>query len=234
MHSEEEPDMKIVIPGGLGQVGTVLARAFHADGHEVAVLSRRPHPAPWRVVLWDGATPGDWESELEGAGAVINLAGRSVNCRYSARRRAEILGSRVDSVRAVGRAIGRASRPPAVWLQASTATIYSHRYDAGNDETTGQIGGVEPTAPSAWRFSIEVARAWEAELDEAAPHPLPNRHFMAALRRAWGMPFGLPAKGWMIEAGALLLRTESELILKSRRVVPGRLLADGFSFLYPD
>jgi len=300
--------MKILIPGGTGQIGTLLARAFHRDGHEVVVLGRSPKPAPWRVVKWDPAALGDWTRELDGSDVVINLAGRSVNCRYTQKNREEILQSRVVSVRTVGQAIARASRPPAVWLQASTATIYAHRYDAANDESTGVIGGNEPNAPDTWRFSIAVATAWEKALDEAAadgtrkvkmrsamimspdrggifdtllmlvrrglggtagngrqyvswihdddfiravywlieredvggavnlasPNPLPYKDFMASLRRAWGTRIGLPATRWMLEMGAFLLRTETELVLKSRRVVPGRLLQEGFLFDFPD
>jgi len=300
--------MKILIPGGTGQVGTVLARAFHRDGHEAVVLGRSPKPAPWRVVQWDPGALGDWTRELDGSDVVINLAGRSVNCRYTRKNREEILQSRVVSVRTVGQAIARASRPPAVWLQASTATIYAHRYDAANDESTGVIGGNEPNAPDTWRFSIAVATAWEKALDEAAadgtrkvkmrsamimspdrggifdtllmlvrrglggtagngrqyvswihdddfiravywlieredvggavnlasPNPLPYKDFMASLRRAWGTRIGLPATRWMLEMGAFLLRTETELVLKSRRVVPGRLLQEGFLFDFPD
>jgi NAD dependent epimerase/dehydratase family enzyme len=163
--------MKIEIPGGSGQVGTLLARAFVADGHEVVVLSRNPGQAPWRVVAWDGETLGDWATELDGADAVINLAGRSVNCRYHTKNRRLIQDSRINSTRAVGQAIGRAARPPKVWLQASTATIYAHRYDAGNDEATGILGGSEVGAPDTWRFSIDVARSWERAADEAlVPH----------------------------------------------------------------
>ena len=122
--------MRVVIPGGTGQVGTVLARAFHAAGHEVVILSRRPEAAPWRVVEWDGQRAGPWTSELEGADAVINLAGRSVNCRYTRSNRRAILSSRVTSTEAVGLAISRAQRPRKTWLQMSTATIYAHRFDA--------------------------------------------------------------------------------------------------------
>jgi uncharacterized protein (TIGR01777 family) len=300
--------MKVVIPGGSGQVGTVLARAFHGDGHDVVVLSRRPDVQPWRVVAWDGATLGNRQSEIDGCDVVINLAGRSVNCRYTATNRREILQSRVLSTRVVGQAIVRAARQPRVWLQASTATIYAHRYDAPNDEHTGILGGLEPGAPGAWRFSIEVARAWECAFEEAvtertrklalrsaitlspdpggifdtllslvrrhlggtagdgrqfvswihyedfvaavrwlidrdgikgvvnlaAPDPLPNAEFMRILREACGASFGLPASKWMLEIGAVFMRTESELILKSRRVVPARLLEDGFRFKYPD
>jgi len=300
--------MKIVIPGGSGQVGTLLARAFHRDGHEVVVLSRgAPSAAPWRTVAWDARTPGPWAAELEGADVVVNLAGRSVNCRYTPAHRREILQSRVDSTRVLGQAIAAAARPPRVWLQASTATIYAHRLDAPNDEDTGILGGGEPGAPDSWRFSIDVARAWEAEVDAArtpatrrvklrsamvmspdrggifdtllglvrrglggtsgsgsqyvswiheadfvravcflieredlegvvnlaAPEPLPNAEFMRALRRAWGARMGLPATRWMLEIGAVFLRTETELVLKSRRVVPGRLLREGFTFRFP-
>ena len=299
--------MKIVIPGGSGQVGTLLARAFQGAGHEVAVLSRSPGTAPWRVVPWDAETLGDWAAEIDGADAVVNLAGRNVNCRYNAKNRREMIDSRVDSTRAVGKAISLAGHPPRVWLQASTATLYAHRYDAANDEESGIVGGQEPDAPDKWRFSIEVVQAWERALEEAvvprtrkvalrsavilspdpggifdvllglvrrglggrsgdgrqyvswihhvdfvrviewllgrddvagpvnvaAPNPVPNADFMRALRQAWGMPIGLPATEWMLALGALFLRTETELVLKSRRVVPGRLLQKGFSFEFP-
>ena len=299
--------MKIVIPGGTGQVGTLLARAFDAGHHEVVVLSRSPRNAPWRVVGWDGETIGDWAAEIDGADAVINLAGRSVNCRYNARNRRLIKESRVRSTRAVGEAIARAARSPRVWLQASTATIYAHRFDASNDEATGILGGSEEGAPDTWRFSIDVARSWEqaanavnaphtrkvllrsamtmspdrggvfdvllrlvrwglggasgnghqyvswihdrdfvravywliehielaGPVNLAAPNPVPNAEFMRTLRAAWGSGFGLPGTRWMLEIGAFFLRTETELILKSRRVVPGRLLESGFVFQFP-
>jgi uncharacterized protein len=299
--------MKIVIPGGSGQVGTILARAFHRDGHDVVVLSRRPGVRPWRVAAWDGATLGSWQSEIDGCDVVINLAGRSVNCRYTAAKRKEILQSRVLSTRVVGQAIADASRQPRVWLQASTATIYAHRYDNPNDEHSGILGGHESNAPSSWRFSIEVARAWERAFVEAitartrkialrsamtlspdpggvfdtllglarhglggsadhgrqfmswihyedfvaavrwligrddiegavnvaAPNPLPNAAFMRLLREACGASFGLPVNKWLLEIGAVFMRTETELILKSRRVVPARLLEHGFTFKYP-
>ena len=300
--------MKIILPGGSGQVGTLLARAFHKDGHEVVVLSRRVSPAPWRVVQWDARSIGYWAGELDGADAVINLAGRSVNCRYTPENRKLILDSRVLSTQAVGEAIRRAKHPPKVWLQSSTATIYADRYDAPNDEATGILGGAEPNVPDTWRFSIEVAQAWERALDEAAtpgtrkvalrsamvmspdkggvfdvllglvrfglggtegsgrqylswihgtdfirsmywlmehdtlegpvniaaPHPLPNAEFLRDLREAWGTKIGLPASEWMLEIGTRFLQSESELVLKSRRVVPGRLMQDGFKFDFPD
>ena len=159
--------MKIVIPGGSGQVGTVLARALHTEGHDVVALSRRPVPRSWRVIAWDGVTLGDWAKDVNGCDAVINLAGRSVNCRYNAANRRAILDSRVLSTRVVAQAVSSVTRPPRVWLQASTATIYAHRYDAPNDERSGVVGGLEPGAPNSWKFSIDVARAWEATFAEA-------------------------------------------------------------------
>lgn len=300
--------MRIVIPGGSGQVGTILARHFHAGGHEVIVLSRSPGRAPWRTTHWDAATPGPWADQITGADVVINLAGRSVNCRYNEPNRREIMDSRVNSTRVVGEAIARSPNPPAVWLQASTATIYAHRYDAANDEVDGILGGSEADAPDTWRFSIAVARAWEATCNSidtprtrkvlmrsamvmspdrggifdtlltlvrrglggkagdgrqyvswvhehdfcgavewliahadlsgpvniASPSPLPYAEFMRALRRAAGVRIGLPATKWMLEIGALLMRTETELVLKSRRVTPRRLLESGFAFQHPD
>src|ERR1044072_8517448 len=110
--------MKLIIPGGSGHVGTVLAQAMHADGHEVVVLSRRPAACPWRVVRWDGVTAGAWVDELEGSDVLINLTGRSVNCRYTPTNRREIMESRVVPTRLLGDVIAGAQRPPRVWLQA--------------------------------------------------------------------------------------------------------------------
>ena len=271
------------------------------------MLSRAPQRAPWRVAAWDAERPGPWTRELDGADVVVNLAGRSVNCRYTPANRRAIKESRVNSTRVVGEAIAGAARPPRVWLQMSTATIYAHRYDAPNDEATGILGGAEPGAPDTWRFSIDVATSWERALaaaatprtrkvalraavvmspdrggafdlllrlvrfglggqaghgrqyvswihdrdfvravywliehdkvdgavNLAAPHPLPNADFMRALREAWGMRLGLPASAWMLEVGTWLLRSETELVLKSRRVVPGRLVQQGFAFEFP-
>lgn len=159
--------MKIVIPGGTGQIGTFLAREFTALGHDVTVLSRTHHKLPWRVVHWDAEHLDSWAAELEGADVVINLAGRSVNCRYTPANRKLILESRVRSTRIIGQAIAAAKNPPAVWLQMGTATIYAHRYDAPNDEFTGILGGTEDDAPDTWRFSIQVAKAWEKALEDA-------------------------------------------------------------------
>jgi uncharacterized protein (TIGR01777 family) len=299
--------MKIVLPGGRGQIGGILGRAFARKGHEVVVLSRRPRDdAAFREVLWDAKTPGPWSSEIDGTDVVVNLAGRSVNCRYTARNRARIKDSRITSTLVLGETLAASKNPPRVWLQASTATIYAHTFGEPHDED-GELGGAEPGVPETWRFSIDVARSWEAAADArplprtrlvklrsamtmspdrggvfdtllglvrkglggkagdgrqfvswihdqdfvravewlleheevdgavnlAAPHPLPNEEFMRVLREAYRIRWGLPANSWMLELGAVFLRTETELILKSRRVVPGRLLAGGFEFRFP-
>jgi uncharacterized protein len=299
--------MKIVIPGGTGQVGAALIRAL-ADGHEIVVLTRGARAVDGaRALAWDGRTQSAWSAEIDGADAVINLAGRSVNCRYTAANLREMYDSRIDSARAIGAAIGEAKRPPRVWLQMSTATIYAHRFDAPNDEATGVIGGREPGVPEYWGFSVKIARDWERAQQEAAapatrkvalrtavvmtpdrggifdtlarltrfglggsigggaqyvswiherdfvravlwlieqrdftgavnlaaPHPIPQREFQEQLRAALGIPIGLPATAWMAEIGAFALRTDTELLLKSRRVVPGRLAEAGFTFDHP-
>ncbi|MFI1960125.1 TIGR01777 family oxidoreductase [Streptomyces althioticus] len=296
--------MKIVLPGGTGQVGTVLDRALSAAGHEVVVLTRRPrHP---RDLAWDGVTLGPWAEAVDGADVVINLAGRSVSCRYTPENLRAMMDSRVDSARVVGEAVASARRPPKVWLQMSTATIYAHRFDAANDEATGAIGGTESGVPDYWAYSVEIARNWERAQTEAAtpgtrkvalraamvmspdrggvfdmlsrlarlglggpvagggqyvswihdedfvravefliaredvegavnlaaPGPLPQRDFMRVLRRAWGVPVGMPASRWMAEVGAFVLRSDTELLLKSRRVVSGRLEDAGFAFAH--
>lgn len=298
--------MNILIAGGSGQLSTILARAFQADGHQVTVLSRKAVEKPWRVVAWDARTLGNWTIEIESADVVINLAGRSVNCRYNEQNRQEIIESRVDSTRIIGEAIARALNAPRLWLQMSTATIYAHRFDVPNDEYTGILGGSEPNVPETWRFSIEVAKQWERAVDEAvtpktrkikmrsamvmspdaggvfdtlitlvkcglggraddgkqfvswihyedfvraiywlidnnemegvvnlaAPNPVTNAEFMSQLRTAQGVLFGLPATKLMLEIGAVFMNTETELILKSRRVIAKKLMDSGFEFRF--
>lgn len=300
--------LRVVIPGGTGQVGRIVARHFHDRGDLVSVLARTTATAPWRMVAWDAQNLSDWTRELENADVVINLAGRSVNCRYTGANKRAILESRVGSTRLLGEAIQGLKNPPRLWLNASTATIYRHALDREMDEKTGEIGDKEAGTPSSWHFSIDVATRWEEaffgaqtprtrkvalrsamtmspdrggifdtllrlvrlgfggaagsgrqyvswihELDFvraidfliaheemdgavnlAAPTPLENTEFMRALREAWGAQTGMAAPEWMLEIGAVILRTETELILKSRRVVPGRLLDAGFKFVFPE
>ena len=132
--------MRILIPGGSGQVGTLLARHLHANGHQVTVLSRNPQPAPWRTLAWDGLNPGPWVEDLNRADTVIHLSGRTVNCRYTPEHRREIIDSRVLPTLLLGRLIAASPTPPRIWLNASSATGYRHAAGAAiapNDEFTG-------------------------------------------------------------------------------------------------
>lgn len=300
------PTKRIVLAGGSGFLGRVLAEYLTARGAETVILTRAPRVGTKvREVAWDGKTVGDWLKEIDGAAAVINLAGRSVDCRYHARNRRLILDSRIDSTRVLGEAVACCAKPPRAWLNSSTATIYKHTFGPAWDES-GEIGG---TREAKDEFSVEVAVAWERVLDEArtpatrkvalrsamvlgaggnsvlpvmrrlvrfglggrmgdgrqfmswiheedfcravewilehenlhgpvnlaAPHPLTNAELMRTVGRVCGFgPCGLPAAEWMLEVGAFVLRTETELLLKSRRVVPGKLLADGFAFRFPE
>ncbi len=147
-----------MIPGGSGQIGQVLARDFASRGADVVVLTRQSHVSDGRAVAWDGKSLGDWAREIDGAEVVINLAGRSVNCRYSDENLRQMMASRVDSTRVGAEAIEQAGKPPRVWLQMSTATIYAHRYDAPNDEATGILGGDEEGVPDYWGYSVQIAR----------------------------------------------------------------------------
>jgi len=153
--------MKIVIPGGSGQVGRMLSRHFHAQGHTVTVLSRSPRPAPWRVVPWDGVRPGGWIAHVEHSDVCINVAGRSVNCRYTARNRRIIYESRIRSTQLLSQVFASLNRVPRLWVNASTATIYRHALDRAMDEVKGELGGNEPGAPDTWNFSVDVAKGWE-------------------------------------------------------------------------
>ncbi len=296
----------IVVAGGSGFIGRLLTERLVSGNNDVIVLTRSPGPVAQsiRQVGWDGRTLGEWARELDGVNALINLAGRSVNCRYNERNRREILESRVDSTRVLGEAIARCSKPPPVWLNASTATIYKHTFDRQMDEATGEIGAT-PEAKDA--FSIQVARAWEeaffdasmpatrkvalrtamvfaaskggvyrvlrgltrsglggtiaggrqyiswiheadfcravewlidrddfsGPVNLASPNQIQQREMMRIIRRELRVPFGLPATRRMLEVAAFVHRTEAELIIKSRRVAPGRLLEAGFQFLFP-
>src|SRR5260370_16625912 len=148
--------LRVVIPGGAGHLGRIVARYLHARGNAITVLARTTAVAPWRVAWWSGANLGDWTRELEDADVVINLAGRSVNCRYNAGNRREILESRVQTTELLGEAIRKLRRPPRLWINASTATIYRHSLDRNMDEATGELGGQEADAPHSWPFTIQA------------------------------------------------------------------------------
>ena len=313
MAATSSPRLRIVLPGGSGQLGQVLASFFQDRGHHVTVLTRGPFVAPWQTVHWDGVTIGPWTEHLEGADVCINLSGRSVNCRYDALNLRSIYDSRIQTTRLLNRVIAGLADPPRVWLNASTATIYRHALDRPMDETKGELGGRGPMTPAAerrdpWSFSARVALDWEtaffapplprtrraalraavvlsplagnpfvilsrlariglggpqgkgdqmvswiherdfaraveflAERDDlagpfniASPNPLPNREFMKILGEAWETSNALPLPRPLLALGALLVRSETELVLKSRWVVPGRLLDAGFTFDFPD
>jgi uncharacterized protein len=297
--------VKIVIPGGTGHIGTMLVRSLTGAGHQVVVVTRRTRRCG--EVGWDGRTLGPWASAIDGSDVVINLAGRSVNCRYTDANLRQMMDSRVDSARVVGEAIAAARRPPAAWLQMGTATIYAHSLGQPHDEATGVIGGSEPGVPAYWSYSVSIAVNWEqaqasavtpgtrrvalrtaivmsperggafdmlsrlarlglggpvgggrqyvswihvadlaravsflisrddidGAVNLAAPSPLPQREFMRELRGTWGVPAGLPATRWMAAIGAFALRSDTELLLKSRYVLPGRLTSAGFAFDFP-
>lgn len=285
----------LVLAGGRGFLGHCLKQYFTARGYQVVVLSRHGSSA----TRWDGRTLGPWVEALEGAAALINLAGRSVDCRYTTANKRAIRASRLESTWVLGEAVARCQRPPAVWLNASTATIYAHTEDEqpANTEAAGVMGQ---------GFSVEVAQAWEAAFWAAptphtrraalrtaivlgreggafpvlarlatwglctpqgtgrqwiswlhstdfcraveflllhpdtsgtynlcAPQPLRNRNFNDLLCQHFRPVVRLPQPRWLLEVGAFILRTETELVLKSRKVYPQRLLEAGFTFCYP-
>lgn len=308
--------LRVVLPGGSGQVGQMLARHLQQQGHHVTVLTRGPYTAPWQTVHWDGETLGSWTEYLEGADVCINLAGRSINCRYTPANRRAIYESRILSTQLVGRVIAGLADPPKVWLNASAATLYKRTLDeTGVDLPLDESSVVEESAitgAEAWSssrgFTARVVRDWEAAffaaqtprtrkialrgavvlspthgsafgvlstltrlslggtqgngrqfvswiheadyaravdfilaheelagpINIAAPNPVPNREFMAALRYAWDVPNGIPAPSLAIRLGAIFLRTEPELVLQSCRAIPGRLLDAGFEFEFPE
>lgn len=293
--------MNILIAGGGGFLGQALDRHFSDRGHSVVVLTRgRTSRDIWSPSeYWDGKTPGPWTALLEDADVLINLSGRSVDCRYTPSNRRAILASRLDSTRVLGEAVAACAHPPRLWINAASATIYRDSEDRAMDEATGELGSgfsvdvcrqwercfFEAPLPEtvrrvALRTSIVLGRgggalkplcalarlglggrqghgrqfvSWLHEADFAsivehvianedlsgvvnatAPSPLSNTAFMAAVREAMGAPFGVSTPAWLLEIGAFLIRTETELVLKSRRVVPARLLDGGYRFHFSE
>jgi len=289
--------MKIILAGGTGTIGKILQQHFTERGDEVAVLTRRPgikqHPNA-RMVQWDGRSRGAWWSELDGADALINLAGRSVDCRYTPENRAAILNSRLESTHALGEAMLSIASPPPVWINLSSATVYRHAEDRPMDEIDGELGNdFSPQVVKAWeneffRHKREGARqvavrcaivfsnrggafpryaqlarwglggrhgngqqmmSWVHETDVAsffvwlieepraqgiinlsAPSPLRQTEVMRILRERIKPWIALPSPRWMLELGARFMDTETELVLKSRWVLPTRAQELGYRF----
>lgn len=290
---------RIVIAGASGFMGTYLRRRFEADGAGVRTVGRAGADATW----------GDEKAItalVDGADLVLNLAGKSVNCRYNGQNKAEIFRSRLETTAELGRSIAGAATPPRLWINSSTATIYRHADDHPQTDDSGEIGsGFSVDVATSWEdaffavhrdgvrqvairtaivlgdgsalkpllflarvglggpqlggksqqatghggrqmFSwIHIADVWrairfiqstpsiEGTVNLAAPSPVQNRELMATLRSIVRMPVGIPAFEWMLRLGAVALRTETELLLKSRWVLPTRLQAHGFDFEFP-
>lgn len=290
---------KLILGGGTGFLGQAIINRFSKEGTQIIVFTRGPKRIEKNVsyLNWDGKAMGEWAKELEGADVVINLTGKSVDCRYNEKNKAEIISSRVNATKILGEAIAKATNPPGVWLNCASATIYGYSEDKFMDEFTGDIGT---------GFSVEVCKRWEQSFNEAhvpktrkvalrismvmgkaggvlpvmsklvkarlggkmgtgkqfvswiheedflnsivwlienektdgaynlaAPNPIPNKQFMQLMRKELNVTIGLPATKWMLEIGAFFIGTETELILKSRKVIPTKLVNEGFVFKYP-
>lgn len=289
---------KMIIAAGTGFLGNVLTDHFK-DNYEIVVLTRgRSHITDnVRYINWDAKTMTGWEKELEGADVLINLAGKSVDCRYTETNKSEIMASRVDSTVIIGKAVEQCTYPPRHWLNSSTATIYRHSVDKQMDEATGEIGHdfsmnvakvwekaffrseTPNTIKTALRTSIVLGKkggafiplkkmaqmgfggkqgsgrqfiSWihekdfasaiefiiEREMDGAvnvvSPAPVRNAAFMKTLRKTVGMPVGIPIGEGLLKMGAMIIGTETELVLKSRNVIPKRLTDAGFTFGFGD
>lgn len=291
---------KIVIAGGTGFLGSCLANHYHKNGTQVFILTRgREHSAGnTQYVQWDGKNKGTWAAILENTDVLINLNGKSVDCRYTEKNKRLIYSTRLDATAALGRVLQLCANPPKLWINAASATIYRHSLDKEMDEYTGEIGN---------GFSVDVCQQWEKVFNQfeikktrkvlirtgivlgrnggplsplkkltqsglggkqgqgnqyfswlheddfvsiidfiisntdvngvfnaTAPTPVPNAYFMKCLRSTLRMRFGFPLPKWLLEFGALLIGTETELILKSRRVIPKRLLEAGYKFKFSD
>ncbi|GAA0891759.1 TIGR01777 family oxidoreductase [Fulvivirga kasyanovii] len=289
---------KIVIAGGSGFLGTCLASFYSRKGYEISILSRRHTIDHGNIAYykWDAKNPGLWTDALEGADAIINLNGKSVDCRYTEKNKQLIYDTRIDATLAIGNAIVHCKQPPKVWLNAASATIYRHSLDKDMTETDGETGT---------GFSVDVCKKWEAAFNHfnlpmtrkitlrtgivlgrsggpllplrnlakmgmggkqgsgkqyfswlhendfvhivdflinnrtscgiynvTSPSVITNAQLMRVLRDAVGMPLGIPLTKPVLELGAWLIGTETELILKSRKVIPERLLSEGYKFYF--
>lgn len=288
----------IVIAGGTGYLGKCLTSYFQEKGYKLIILSRQKSFDGGHVkfLKWDAKNLGPWTEALENADALINLAGKSVDCRYIQKNKKLIYDSRLNATEVLGKAITALKQPPKVWINASSATIYQQSTDKEMDEQTGEIGS---------GFSVDVCKKWEESFNKfalprtrkvilrtaivlgntggalqplkrlvkmglggkqgngqqyfswlhendfnriveycilndqikgvynaAAPHPVMNITLMSLLRKAYKMPIGIPTPKLLLEIGALIIRTETELVLKSRFVVPTKFLDTGFLFKF--
>lgn len=302
---------KIIIAGGSGFIGQEIARYFENE-NEIIILTRKTSGeknnrnhytslnknelSKIRFIKWDGQTIGDWANELDNADILINLAGKTVNCRYTSENKKEIIDSRIDATKVLGKAISQCIKPPMLWVNASSATIYRHAQDKPQDEYSTEFKD---------DFSVQVCKLWERTFYEqicpdtrkvvlrmaitlgsggvlipyfnlikfglggkqgngkqmfswihiedtcrliewicthnsmagtyncSSPHPVTNSEFMKMLRKASGHIIGLPAYKWMLKIGAPIIGTETELVLKSRWVIPTKVLETGFEFKFP-
>jgi len=301
---------KIIIAGGTGFIGSYLTSYFGKD-NQIIILTRNikrggnnafkkfvineelKHNV--KIVEWNGKDEGEWHKEIDGSDLVINLAGKSVNCRYNEKNKQEIFDSRTNSTKAIGVAIRNATVPPKLWINAASATIYRHATDKPQDEYTGEfhndfsvqvcklwektfceqrtpftrkvalrmaitladggviipflnlckfsLGGKQGSGKQmfSWVHAADTCRAieflWkhkdlEGMFNVSSPNPLNNENFMRTLRKITSHKNDLPAPEWMLKIGAFLIGTETELILKSRWVLPTKLMESGFEFKY--
>lgn len=290
---------KLIIAAGTGFLGQVLINHFKNKFDEIIILTRGNSKTIDRIkyVKWNAKTFTGWEKELENATVLINMAGKSVDCRYTQKNKKEILLSRIQSTQILNKAVLNCQNPPKHWLNSSTATIYRFSLDKQMDETDGEIGNdfsinvalswekaffkteTPNTLKTALRTSIVLGKnggafiplknlakfgfggkqgkgnqfvSWIHEEDFAnavdfiiqkeitgvinvvSPEPIRNAEFMQKLRKAVGFPFGIPVGAFLLKIGSFIIRTEAELVLKSRNVIPKRLLENGFQFKFGD
>jgi len=301
---------KIVIAGGTGFIGREIARYF-GPYNEIVILTRQDKNSNnnafdkqsldalpnTTLVYWNAKDTGNWCTAIDGVDVLINLAGKSVNCRYNRQNKKAIFDSRTQSTEALGEAVRKATRPPKLWINAASATIYRHATDRPQDEYTGEyhhdfsvqvcqkwektffdqrtpftrkvalriaitlaaggvmvpylnlckfgLGGKQGNGQQmfSWIHITDLCRIidfmWthtelEGVFNASAPNPVTNEVFMRSLRTATGHHIGLPAHTWMLKMGAAILGTETELLLKSRWVLPTKLQEAGFAFDYAE
>jgi len=288
---------KLIIAAGTGFLGQVLVNHFKDKFDEIVILTRGKSQTIDKIkyVNWNAKTFSGWENELEKATILINLAGKSVDCRYTKENKKQILLSRIESTKILNKAVLNCKNPPKHWLNSSTATIYRFSLDKQMDEINGEIGNdfsinvalswekaffkteTPNTLKTALRTSIVLGKnggafiplktlaktgfggkqgkgnqfvSWIHEEDFAnavdfiiqkeisgvinvvSPEPIRNSDFMQKLRKAVSFPFGIPVNIFLLKIGSFIIRTEAELVLKSRNVIPKRLLESGFKFKF--